>query len=75
LEASFDDTDGASGNLRISRVKRYHPAARSSVLQYANVRKTVSQQIIKAVTLNYLPCNCNPVKDENIIRKKCRYKS
>lgn len=29
---SFDDKDGASGNLRISLVNRIHPAARSSVL-------------------------------------------
>lgn len=36
----FDDTEGASGNLRISLVNRYQPAARSSVLQHIRVRMT-----------------------------------
>lgn len=34
FELSFDD---ASGNLRISLVKRYHPEARSSVLKSINM--------------------------------------
>lgn len=31
--APLEDTDGASGSLRISLVTRYHPAALSSVLK------------------------------------------